>query len=170
MNCGQTISFSFSSNEFLHTTYSPMQGGKQFVNKSNRPAAAEVSRRWRESYSQRKTFGSVGGEHLFFPGGLGPTVSRVPRHYWRVRILVSCKGTEGAPTFHSVRGSTAAGCPEERAPILGCRPTTVSKLDSAMRLPGVAPARPRCEGMSVVNGAPWNTQDAVAERTEAVSL
>jgi hypothetical protein len=25
------------------------------------------------------------------------------------------------------------------------------------------------EGMSFVNGAPWNTQDAVAERTEAVS-
>jgi len=27
----------------------------------------------------------------------------------------------------------------------------------------------RCEGMSIVNGAPWHTQDAVAERTEAVS-
>ena len=25
------------------------------------------------------------------------------------------------------------------------------------------------EGMSFVNGAPWNTQDAVAERTEAVA-
>ena len=25
------------------------------------------------------------------------------------------------------------------------------------------------EGMSFVTGAPWNTQDAVAERTEAVS-
>jgi hypothetical protein len=25
------------------------------------------------------------------------------------------------------------------------------------------------EGMSFVNGAPWSTQDAVAERTEAVS-
>jgi hypothetical protein len=25
------------------------------------------------------------------------------------------------------------------------------------------------EGMSFVNGAPWNTQDAIAERTEAVS-
>jgi hypothetical protein len=26
-----------------------------------------------------------------------------------------------------------------------------------------------CEGMSFVNGAPWSTQDAVAERTEAVA-
>jgi len=25
------------------------------------------------------------------------------------------------------------------------------------------------EGMSFVNGAPWNTQDAVAERTETVA-
>ena len=25
------------------------------------------------------------------------------------------------------------------------------------------------EGMSFVTGAPWNTQDAIAERTEAVS-
>jgi len=60
------------------------------------------------------------------------------------RIPVSCKGTEGAPTFLTVRGSTA-GCAEERAPILGYHPPTVSKLDSAASLPGVAPARPRCD-------------------------
>src|ERR1035441_6556437 len=30
-------------------------------------------------------------------------------------------------------------------------------------------ASPTVGGMSFVNGAPWNTQDAVAERTEAVS-
>ena len=31
------------------------------------------------------------------------------------------------------------------------------------------PTRLTVGGMSFVNGAPWNTQDAVAERTEAVS-
>ena len=45
--------------------------------------------------------------------------------------------------------------------------------------PGVYPLHPNPffirvirvirEGMSFVTGAPWNTQDAIAERTEAVS-
>src|ERR1035441_10331065 len=37
------------------------------------------------------------------------------------------------------------------------------------RRPENPPTRPTVRGMSFVNGAPWNTQDAVAERTEAVS-
>ena len=49
--------------------------------------------------------------------------------------------------------------------------TLVPQLFSA---PFASPSRnpsasPTVGGMSFVNGAPWNTQDAVAERTEAES-
>jgi len=48
--------------------------------------------------------------------------------------------------------------------------TTFPAFQRALRKRETLSLTPRlCEGMSFVNGAPWNTQDAVAERTEAMS-
>ncbi len=77
MNCAQTIRFSCAGNEFLRTTYSPNQGGEQFVNKSKHPLTKALSGVVAENYSQRPAVKVGVGEQLLPeakpPAGEGET-------------------------------------------------------------------------------------------------
>ncbi len=73
--------------------------------------------------------------------------------------------------IHRIHGKGKTGSNQEgrRTDALSFGVQVTPKIIPPAALRALRPFRVFREGMSFVNGAPWNTQDAVAERTERVS-
>ena len=84
------------------------------------------------------------------------------------RLLGSRCVSAAAPT-KLLKGRMCSPCPDARLVL----PSRTGPSREPRRTLAVAPLIPDKryygEGMGIVTGAPWHTQDAVAERTEAVS-